>query len=191
MCFLTEEKLLYRTLLFSVKHQQESPIGIHMSLPSWNSLPSPSPPHPSRLLQSPFEISWVLQQIPIGCLFTYGDASFHVTLSIHLTLFFLSSTPVSISLFAMYVSSLLPHKINPFHLSRFHIYIYVSIWCLYFSFWLTSLFVIGSRFIHFTRTDSNAFLFMAEVHCIYVWWLLYPFICRWTSRLLPCSVYCK
>ena len=29
----------------------------------------------------------------------------------------------------------------------------------FFSFWLTSLCIIGSRFIHLIRTDSNAFLF--------------------------------
>ena len=28
-------------------------------------------------------------------------------------------------------------------------------------------------------------------HCIYVPHLLYPFICRWTLRLLPCPGYCK
>ena len=28
-------------------------------------------------------------------------------------------------------------------------------------------------------------------HCIYVPQLLYPFICWWTSRLFPCSTYCK
>ena len=28
-------------------------------------------------------------------------------------------------------------------------------------------------------------------HCVYVPQLLYPFICWWTSRLLPCSSYCK
>ena len=28
-------------------------------------------------------------------------------------------------------------------------------------------------------------------HCIYVLQLLYPFICQWTSRLLPCPSYCK
>ena len=28
-------------------------------------------------------------------------------------------------------------------------------------------------------------------HCVYVPQLLYPFICRWTSRLLPCSSYCE
>ena len=33
---------------------------------------------------------------------------------------------------------------------------------LSFSFWLTSLCIIGSRFTHLIRTNSNAFLFMAE-----------------------------
>ena len=42
------------------------------------------------------------------------------------------------------------------------IYICVSIlyWC--FSFWLTSLCIIGSSFIHLIRTDSNVFFLMAE-----------------------------
>ena len=29
------------------------------------------------------------------------------------------------------------------------------------------------------------------MHCVYVPQFLYPFICRWTSRLLPCPSYCK
>ena len=43
-----------------------------------------------------------------------------------------------------------------------NIYIYVSIlyWC--FSFWLTSLCIIGSSFIHLIRTDSNGLFLMAE-----------------------------
>ena len=36
------------------------------------------------------------------------------------------------------------------------------IWYLSFSFWFTSLCIIGYRFIHLIRTDSNAFRFMAE-----------------------------
>ena len=41
-------------------------------------------------------------------------------------------------------------------------YMCISIlyWC--FSFWLTSLCIIGSSFIHLIRTDSNIFLLMAE-----------------------------
>ena len=47
-------------------------------------------------------------------------------------------------------------------------------WC--FSFWLTSLCIIGSSFIHIIRTDSNAFLFNSWVifHCVYVLQLSYP-----------------
>ena len=42
------------------------------------------------------------------------------------------------------------------------IYICVNIlyWC--FSFWLTSLCIIGSSFIHLIRTDSNVFFLIAE-----------------------------
>ena len=44
---------MYRILLFSVKAQHESAIGIHIPPPFWTSLPSPSPSHPSRLIQNP------------------------------------------------------------------------------------------------------------------------------------------
>ena len=46
------------------------------------------------------------------------------------------------------------------------IYVYVSImyWC--FSFWLTSLCIIGSSFIHLITTDSNVFFLMAEWYSI-------------------------
>ena len=37
---------------------------------------------------------------------------------------------------------------------------YILHWC--FSFWLTSLCIIGSSFIHLIRTDSNVFFLMAE-----------------------------
>ena len=45
-------------------------------------------------------------------------------------------------------------------------YIFISIlyWC--FSFWLTSLCIIGSGFIHLIRTDSNVFFLMAEEYSI-------------------------
>ena len=41
-------------MLSPAKYQHESATGIHLSPPSWNPLPSPSPSCPSRLLQSPF-----------------------------------------------------------------------------------------------------------------------------------------
>ena len=41
------------TGLISVIYQHELSIGVHMSPPSWTSLPPPTHYHPSRLLQSP------------------------------------------------------------------------------------------------------------------------------------------
>ena len=46
-----------------------------------------------------------------------------------------------------------------YHLSKFHIFV-LLFWC--FSFWFTSLCIIGSSFIHLIRTDSNVFFLMAE-----------------------------
>ena len=48
-----------------------------------------------------------------------------------------------------------------YHLSIFHIY--ALVYCIeVFSFWLISLCIIGSSFIHLIRTDSNAFFSTAE-----------------------------
>ena len=66
-------------------------------------------------------------------------------------------------LFNTSVSLLLSHiQGYRYLLSKFHIYMLISIlyWC--FSFWLTSLCIRGSSFTHLIRTDSNAFLFIAE-----------------------------
>ena len=41
--------------------------------------------------------------------------------------------------------------------------IWLNIWYLFFSFWLTSLCITGSRFIHLTRTDSNAFSWLSSI----------------------------
>ena len=57
--------------------------------------PSCLPPHPTcpGWYRAPVWVSWATQQIPIGYLFTFGNVSFHVTLSIHLTLSPLSPCP--------------------------------------------------------------------------------------------------
>ena len=48
-----------------------------------------------------------------------------------------------------------------YHLSKFHIY--ALVYCIgVFLFWLTSLCIIGSSFIHLIRTDSNVLFLMAE-----------------------------
>ena len=51
--FLIGGWLRYNIVSVSAILQRELAIGIHMSPPSWTSLPPPTPSHPSRLLQSP------------------------------------------------------------------------------------------------------------------------------------------
>ena len=72
-------------MLFSVKPQHESAIGIHISPPFWTSLPSPSPSHPSRLLQSPClsSLRHTANSHWLSILYMIS-VNFHVTLSIHL-----------------------------------------------------------------------------------------------------------
>ena len=128
--------------------------------------PSPLPPHPALLdcHRALVWVSWDIQQIPIDYLF-YGNVSFHVTLSIHLTLSLLPSPRVHRSI--LYVCfSIAALQINSSEPSFKIPYICISIWYLSFSFWLTALCIISSRFIHLIRTDSNVFLFMTELYSI-------------------------
>ena len=52
--FLLKDNCFTEFCCFSVKPQHESAICIHISPPFWSSLSSPSPSHPSRLIQSPW-----------------------------------------------------------------------------------------------------------------------------------------
>ena len=65
---------------------------------------------------------------------------------------------------------------------------------LFFSFWLTSLCVTISRSIYVSANGTISFLFMAKwysIVCMYIPHFLFPFLCWWTFRLLPCPFYCK
>ena len=44
--------------------------------------------------------------------------------------------------------------------------IYMHLYTIFVFLWLISLCIIGSRFIHLIRNDSNAFLFIAELYSI-------------------------
>ena len=50
--------------------------------------------------------------------------------------------------------------------------------------------MIGYSFIHLIRTDVllNSWVMF---HCVHVPEVSYPFVCWWTSTLLPCPGYCK
>ena len=72
---------------------------------------------------------------------------FHATLS--------ARPALSLSLCALSVLCLCLHCCSA---SRFHMCVCVNIRYLFFSFWFTLFSIIGFRFIHFIRTDSNVFL---------------------------------
>ena len=169
-------------------HWHESAMGVHVSLP-WTPLPPPSPSHPSGLPQcTSFECPvWCIELGLVIC-FTYGN--------IHVSMLFSQIIPPSPSptesrsLLFISVSLLLSHIVTIF-LNSIYICVNILYWC--FNFWLTSLCIIGSSFIHLIKIDSNCILFYSWVifHCVYVPQLSYPFICRWTSRSLPCPGCCK
>ena len=117
-----------------------------MSPPSWTSLPPPTPSHSSQLSQSTwFELPASYSKFPLAIYFAYGNVYVSVLLSIHSTLFFphcvhMSVLYVCISVAALPIGSLVPSFYIP--------YICANMWYLFFSFWLTSLCTIGSRFIY-------------------------------------------
>ena len=100
--------ILYRILLFSAKPQHELAVSIHISTPFCTSLPNLSPIPFFSVVTEPRLSSESYSKIPSAIYFAYGNESFPVTLSIHLTLF--SPLIMSIGLFSMSVSPLLPWR---------------------------------------------------------------------------------
>ena len=147
-------------------HINMNPPRVCTCSPSWTPLPPPSPYHPSKSSQctSPKQ--------PVSCI-ELGLANHFICDIIHVSMPFFQiilpypSPTESKIVFYTSVSLLLSHiQCYCYHLSKFHIYVLVYwYWC--FSFWLTSLCIIDSSFIHLIRTDSNVFYLMAEyILCI-------------------------
>ena len=112
--------------------------------------------------------------------------------SLHLSHLSFLPHPVSLSLFSVSASPLLLCKqVHQYRLSRFHVYALLYDVCFSLSDRLHS--IIGSRFIHLIRTNSNVFFFIAEQYSVvmYVPHLLCPSLCQWTFRLLPYPGYYK
>ena len=151
-------------VLVSAIYQHELAIDIQMFPPSWTSLPPLTPCQPSRLSQWiwALNLSSLHHKINFHWIsnFTYGDACVSLLLSQ-----LIPPSPylsVSTSLFSVSMSPLLPwRQVHQYIIFLDSVYAFIcDIWS--FSFWHTSLCIIGSRFIHLIRTESNAFLFMAE-----------------------------
>ena len=128
----------------------------------WTPLPPPSPYYPSGSFQC------TSPEHPVSCIkpglvicFTYDII--HVSMPFSQIIPPLPSPIESKRLFYTSVSLLLSCLQGYcYHHSKFHIY--ALVYCIgIFSFWLTSLCIIGSSFIHLIRTDSNGFFLMAEL----------------------------
>ena len=74
-----------------------------------------------------------------------------------------------------------------YHLSKFHIYVKIQYCC--FSFRLTQLCIIDSvSFTSLELIQMHSFLLLSNIPLCICTTLHYPFICRWTSRLLTCPL---
>jgi len=168
-------------------HSHESAMGVHvfpiLKLPS-----HPIPSHPSGSFQC------TSPEHPVSCI-EPGLAIYFTYDNIQVSMLFTQIIPPSPfptkskSLFFTCVSFAVSHIRSS--LPSFWIpYICINIlyWC--FSFWLISLCIIGSSFIHLIR-GVLCICAIVLIHCVYVPQLSYPFICGWTSRLLPCPSCCK
>ena len=169
-----------------------SALSTHISLPPWASRPPHCPPSlPSMLSQSTRLNSLSYKTtFPQSCILRSAKPVFRATLSICSTLSF----PQCAHKFVFYICISIPALERGssglfFYISN----VCVNIQYLFFSSWLTSLCVKGSRFVHLCSTESDLFLFIGWIifHCIYVPQLLYPVICWLASRLLPCPGHCK
>ena len=133
---------------------------VYMCSPSWTSFPPPSPSHPSGSSQctSPeHPVSYIEPGLVIYFNMIIYMFQCHSPKSSNPHP--LPQSPKDCSIHLCLFGCLAYRVIIPSFLIP---YICVSIlyWC--FSFWLTSLCIIGSSFIHLIRTDSNVFFLMAE-----------------------------
>ena len=137
-----------------------NPPQVYTCSPSWTHLPLPFPYHPSGSSQC------TSLEHPVSCIkpglairFTYDIICFNAILLNHPTLAFSHRVQKTV----LYICVSFAVLLTGLSLPSFYIpYICVSIlyWC--FSFWLTSLCIIGSSFIHLIRTDSKVLFLMAE-----------------------------
>ena len=145
--------MLYRILWSSVIHQQESVSVYPCLLPSRP--PSHLPPH-SPLQPVPVWVPWVMQQIPMGYLLYTLYCKFLCYSIIHLLFSLLPFYYVHFSITALNINSSVPSVQIP--------YICISIWYLYFSFWLTSLCIMSSSFpTSLEQIEMCSFLWLSRI----------------------------
>ena len=154
---------------------------VYVCPPSWT--PAHAPPHPIPLgCPRALSLSTLLHASNL-----YWSSILHIVIYMFQCYSLILShphfLPQSPKVCSLYLCLFCCHR---YHLSKFHIYVLIC--CIGVSLSdLTSLCIIGSSFIHFIRTDSNAFF---PPLCICPTTSLS--ICLpMASRLLPCPSYCK
>ena len=151
--------------------------------PSLWSLPPTSHAVPPRwVVTEPWlELPESYSRFPLALCFTNG--------SVHVSMLLSPFVPPSVprSLFSVLQPCKQAHQD---HVSRFRIFVLIYDICssllTYFTLydWLQG----SSASLELTQMCSFLWLIF---HCVYTPQLLYPFICRWTSRLLPCLKWVK
>ena len=151
--------MLYNVVSVSAVQQSESAIRIHIPAASRTSLP-PLPSHPSRSSQST-ELSSLCNTAgsQLAVCFTHGIVFMSNLISIFVPP---SPSPPCPHVHSLHLC-LYCYPTNRFIYTIFYIaHICVNIRYLFFSFWLTSLCMTDSRFIHTSTNNSISFHFMAE-----------------------------
>ena len=145
------------------------------------------PPHPIPLgcprapALSALLHAWNLHRSSILHMVIYMLQCYFLTIS-HPCLF-----PQSLKVCSLYLclSCCLAYRIiDTIFLNSIYICINILYWCFFF--WLTSLCIIGSSFIYCSRTDSNAFFFIAEWYSIMNTFLFFFIISVKCGNLMTC-----
>ena len=163
-------------------------LWVCMCAPSWTPLPPPSPSHPSGSSQcnSPehplsciepgLAIYFIYDNMHDSILFSQSSHPHLLPQSakvcpLHLCLFRCLTYRVTVTIFRWWTgrpgvlrlmgSQRVGHDwVTELNWNSTYMSVNLLYWC--FSFWITSLCIIGSGFIHLVRTDSNAFFLIAE-----------------------------
>ena len=133
---------------------------VYMCSPSWTPSYFPSHPipldHPSAPVPSTLSYASNLDWRSISHMIIYMFQCYSLKSS-HPRL--LPQSPKVCSLY-LCLFCCLTYKGCHYYLSKFHKYVFI--YCIGIFFWLTSLCIIGSSFIHVIKTDSNVFFLVAE-----------------------------
>ena len=184
--------MLHNTVLVSVVHRSESAIRTHMSpYTRLLTLPPilPIPPL-SASAKHRADLPVLCCRFPLANYFMFSSVFMLMLLSFHPSFPLPPPCPQVHSLCLCLYSCPATRFISTIFFLRFRIYVLAYCICFSLSDLLHSVWQTISPP---TSLEITQFLFYGWVifHCIYVPHLLYPFICWWTFKLLPCPGYCK